>query len=72
MVLSVPELESSLISTVSGVEELWAGSSSTSLPAQLPIPKMVLRLLQAMKFEVAGATNFLASRRSQSTASSFT
>ena len=62
--LKVPEPESSKTSTISGLEELWSGPSSESPPVHLPMSKMVMRMLQAVEFEVAGAANSLTSKRS--------
>ena len=49
---------------MSSMEELWAGSSIVSLPAQLLMSKIMLHMLEVVEFEVAGTTNSLASRPS--------
>ena len=62
--LLVTEPESSSTFAISGVEELWSSTPSSSPPMQLLMSKMVSPMLRVVKFEVVNAASSLATRRS--------
>ena len=62
--LKVPEPEVAFPVKVLGLEELWASLSSAAPSVHLPMSRMVMRMLQAVEFEVTGLASSLASKRS--------